>query len=80
MRIEPGSAGHYSLLALLALGGLVAIGVLLVVRFEVFCLRDLARRSDRELRYLTRTGWLVVIVLVIPLGGIGYLCYGRAAD
>jgi hypothetical protein len=30
-----------------------------LVRFEVFCFRDLA--GDAELRYLSRTGWIIVI-------------------
>jgi len=60
-----------------ALLGLLAIAVVVIVRFEVFCLRDVARRGDWELRYLTRTGWFVVVALVIPLGGICYLWYGR---
>lgn len=60
-----------------ALLGLIAIGALLIVRFEVLCLRDVAHRSDWELRYLTRTGWFIVIAFVIPLGGICYLWYGR---
>jgi hypothetical protein len=69
-----------TLLSLLAVIGLIAIAVLVIVRFELFCLRDLARRNDQQLRYLTRTGWLVAIVLVIPIGGICYLYYGRPAD
>ncbi len=59
---------------------LVAFAVVAIVRFELFCLRDLARRGDPELRHLNRAGWLVVIAVVIPLGGICYLCYGRPAD
>ena len=66
--------GQYALL------GLVAIAVVVVVRFELRCLRDLAQRSEEELRYLTRTGWTVVIALVIPIGGICYLYYGRDSN
>ncbi|HEU5271228.1 MAG TPA: PLDc N-terminal domain-containing protein [Jatrophihabitans sp.] len=68
------SVGEFALL------GLIALAVVVIVRFELYCLRDAARRSDHELRYLTRTGWLVVIALVIPLGGVCYLFYGRNGD
>ena len=68
------SVAEYALLALLA------VAVVGIVRFEVFCFRDLARRSDHELRYFTRTGWLILVAVVIPLGGICYLYYGRPAD
>ena len=57
---------------------LVAVVVVAVLRFEVFCLGDLAGTPDVQLRYLTRTGWLVLIVLCIPLGGILYLYQGKA--
>lgn len=62
----------------------VAVIVLIAVacaamigRFELFCLRDLAAAPDLELRYLTRRGWIGVILLAIPLGGILYLSCGR---
>jgi Phospholipase_D-nuclease N-terminal len=55
----------------------IAVCLAAVARFEVLCLRDLARRGDRELSYLSRTEWTVVIALVIPLGGIFYLYFGR---
>ena len=63
-----------------ALLGLIAIAVAVVIRFELLCLRDLAERSEAEVRYLTRTGWTIVIAFVIPIGGICYLYYGRPAD
>jgi heme/copper-type cytochrome/quinol oxidase subunit 4 len=56
----------------------VVIVVVAVVRFELLCFNDLAQRSDRELNYLSRAGWAVVIALVIPVGGICYLYYGRS--
>lgn len=67
-------------LSLCPLLALAAFAVVAIFRFELFCLRDLAQRGDLELRYLSRAGWLVVIAVVIPLGGICYLCYGRPAD
>jgi hypothetical protein len=55
----------------------IAVGVVAVARLEVRCFKDLAHRSDQELSYLSRTGWTIVIALVIPVGGIVYLYYGR---
>jgi hypothetical protein len=57
---------------------LVAALVVVGVRFELFCLRELAATRDDELRYLTRPGWIVVIAFSIPVGGILFLYYGRA--
>lgn len=48
-----------------------------VVRFEMFCLRDLADTPDWQLRGLDRRGWTLVTLLSIPLGGIAYLYYGK---
>ena len=55
----------------------LALCVLAVVRFELFCLSDLARTPDHRLRALTRQGWVVCILFVIPVGGLFYLRYGR---
>jgi hypothetical protein len=62
-----------ALTALIVVKAVIAIG-----KFEVFCLRELARTPDINLRYLTREGWTAVIILMIPLGGMTYLAYGRA--
>jgi hypothetical protein len=67
--------GSVQAVAAVALVGVVVVAVL---RFEVFCLDDLAGTPDVQLRYLTRAGWLVLIVLCIPLGGILYLYQGKA--
>ena len=56
---------------------LIAV-VVLVVAWEVFCLRDLAR-ADR-VRYLPKWGWALVCLLSIPWGGIIYLIVGRTGD
>ncbi len=61
--------------ALIAL--VIAVAVVAVIRFEVFCLTDLARAEDCELRYLSRWAWAAVCLLSIPIGGILYLYYGR---
>lgn len=55
----------------------VAICVVAVARFEFLCFSDLAQRSDQDLNHLSRAAWAVVIALVIPVGGICYLYYGR---
>ena len=57
---------------------LVAVAAVGVVRFEVFCIADLGRTSDADLLLLTRTGWLAVIVLFIPIGGLAFLYRGKA--
>ena len=63
MRLSPGSPP--------------AIGVLAVaVAFAVFCLTDLARA--RQVRYLPKWGWALLICAAIPWGGLAYLIAGRA--
>jgi hypothetical protein len=52
---------------------LVAIAGLL--RFEIFCLNDILHAE--YVRGLTRAAWIVLCVLMIPIGGILYLLYGR---
>jgi hypothetical protein len=54
------------------------VAAALVVRFELLCFRELAATRHDELRYLTRPGWIVVIAIAIPVGGILFLCSGRA--
>jgi hypothetical protein len=60
-----------------AIALVVGVCVVALVRFELLCLRDLAQRTDQELNYLTRAGWAALIAVVIPIGGICYLYYGR---
>lgn len=55
----------------------VLVAVITVVRFEMFCLRDLAGTRDADLRHLTRKGWLACILFAIPVGGIVYLYRGK---
>ena len=65
----------------MALAGVVVllsvIVVAVVVRFEMFCLHDLADTPDCQLRGLDRRGWTLVTLVSIPLGGIAYLYYGK---
>lgn len=55
----------------------VAAALVAVVRFERFCLQDLARTPDTELRVLTRQGWTLLIILWIPFGALAYLSFGK---
>jgi len=55
-----------------------AVGVLsLVAWFDVRCLADLRSTSDRELHYLDRRTWALVIVLSFPIGPMLYLLYAK---
>jgi hypothetical protein len=55
----------------------VAAAAVVLVRFEVLCLKSLAVTRTDELRYLTRTGWTAAIVFLIPLGGLLFLSTNR---
>ncbi|HZV25058.1 MAG TPA: hypothetical protein VFG00_02100, partial [Acidothermaceae bacterium] len=48
---------------------LAVVVIFVVVRFEVFCLRELAKADDYQLLHLTRRGWTVAIFFSIPFGG-----------
>jgi len=48
-----------------------------VARFEAFCLTDLAKTSDDELLYFPRQAWLLIILLLIPYGGLLYLRFRK---
>ncbi len=50
--------------------------LVLLVPFTVVCLVDLARA--RQVRYLPKWGWAVIICVSIPWGGLAYLVFGRA--
>ena len=54
--------------------------VVVVAWFATPLLKDLARTSDEDLRYLTRKGWAVAIVATFPLGAIMYMRYGKGPD
>jgi hypothetical protein len=55
--------------------GLAAALVAPVYRFVMFCLADLA--ASREVRYLPRETWRLLIMVVIPIGGLLYLACGK---
>ena len=52
---------------------LVVVGA--VLRFEMFCLDDVLHAP--YVRTFPRQTWVAICVLMIPLGGILYLYYGR---
>jgi hypothetical protein len=58
----------------------LVVVALVVARIEALILQDLAQTRDEDLRYLTRKGWVVAIVAMIPLGAIMYLTYGKGPD
>jgi hypothetical protein len=66
-----GSAQHLTVVIV------VAIAVVAVLRFELFCISDLRSTPESQLRYLTRAGWIAACLLSIPIGGIVYLSCGK---
>jgi hypothetical protein len=63
-------------LATASLAAILAL-VAVAVWFDARCLTDLSQSRDAELRYLTRAGWAVAILISFPLGGLLYLRYGK---
>ena len=51
------------------------IAIVGVLRFEMYCLDDILHAE--YVRGLTRSAWIVLCLLLIPIGGILYLFYGR---
>ena len=53
----------------------VVVAIAGILRFEVFCLDDMLHAP--YVRTLPREAWIALCVLMIPFGGVLYLCYGR---
>lgn len=53
----------------------VAALLVVVVWFDLYCLRDL-NQADR-VYVLPRQSWALLCVFVFPVGGMLYLTYGR---
>ena len=58
-------------------GALIPI-LVIAVAFAVFCLVNLAR--TRQVRYLPKWGWAIIICLSMPWGGIVYLILGPVRE
>ncbi len=66
-----------SLAQSLVIALLVVAAAIVVVRFERLCLQELAQTPEYQLRLFTRTGWITLIVLCIPFGGLLFMSAGR---
>jgi hypothetical protein len=64
-------------LTMLPIAAVAAAATAVALRFVWICLSDLARTPDEQLQLFPRTAWALLIVAVIPLGGILYLQYGK---
>jgi hypothetical protein len=56
--------------------GVLGIGGL-IVWFDLRCLADLRQTGDRQLRYLNRETWALIIIFAFPFGPLLYLACGR---
>ena len=65
---------RFDVVVAVVLGGAL---VAAIVRIDTRLLRDLAETPDHQLAYLTRTGWMGVILLTFPIGPILYLRFGK---
>ena len=53
-----------------------ALGVILV-GFLLFCLLDVITTDGSEVRHLPKIAWILMVVLINPVGGIAWLLVGR---
>jgi hypothetical protein len=60
-----------------ALITVIALGVVLVVAWDGFCLRDLIRADQATVRYLNKGAWAIICLLSCPWGGLLYVLAGR---
>ena len=60
-----------------ALITVIAVGVVLVVAWDGFCLRDLVRADPATVRYLGKGTWAFICLLTCPWGGLLYVIVGR---
>ena len=54
------------------------ITFVILFAFDAYCLLDIARAHEYEVRYFPRWIWMIICVMSTPLGGFAYLIYGRA--
>jgi hypothetical protein len=55
----------------------IALGFVLVVAWDGFCLRDLIRADPATVRYLGKGTWAIICLLSCPWGGLLYVIAGR---
>jgi hypothetical protein len=60
-----------------ALITVIALGVVLIVGWDGFCLRDLIRADPATVRYLDKGTWAIICLLSCPWGGLLYVFVGR---
>ena len=60
-----------------ALIAVIALGVVLVVAWDGFCLRDLIHADPASVRYLHKGTWAIICLLTWPWGGLLYVIAGR---
>jgi hypothetical protein len=60
-----------------ALIAVIALGVVLVVAWDGFCLRDLIHADPATVRYLGKGTWAFICLLTCPWGGLLYVIAGR---
>lgn len=66
------TTAQYAVVALI-----IAVAVVMVLRFLVFCISDINATPEAQLQYLSRAGWIAVCVLSIPVGALVYLACGK---
>ena len=52
------------------------VGILLI-GFLLFCLLDVITSDPGDIRHLPKIGWLLLVVLLNPIGGVAWLIAGR---
>jgi hypothetical protein len=60
-----------------ALITVIALGVVLVVAWDGFCLRDLIGADPATVRYLGKGTWAIICLLSWSWGGLLYVIAGR---
>jgi hypothetical protein len=60
-----------------ALIAVIAVGVVLVVSWDGFCLRDLIRADPATVHYLGKGTWAIICLVTCPWGGLLYVIAGR---
>ncbi len=53
-----------------------ALGIVLL-GFLLFCLLDVITTDGSQVRHLPKVAWIILVVLINPIGGIAWLFAGR---